>query len=62
MIFFLQVGYVRELNLIPGKIHKMKTLSMRPALFGKMLRVYGMDIQVSFLGIARRRFNIVSCS
>ena len=29
-----KVGYVRELYLVPGKVHKMKTLSLRPALFG----------------------------
>lgn len=26
---------MRELYLVPGKVHKMKTLSLRPALFGK---------------------------
>ena len=25
---------MRELYLVPGKVHKMKTLSLRPALFG----------------------------
>lgn len=36
IIFFYlyKVGYVRELYLVPGKVHKMKTLSLRPALFG----------------------------
>jgi len=29
----IQVGYVRELKLVPGKVHKMRTLSLRPALF-----------------------------
>lgn len=29
----VEVGYVRELYLVPGKVHKMKTLSLRPALF-----------------------------
>ncbi|KAL9950841.1 hypothetical protein ACROYT_G043406 [Oculina patagonica] len=29
----VEVGYVRELKLVPGKVHKMRTLSLRPALF-----------------------------
>jgi len=29
----VKVGYVRELSLVPGKVHKMRTLSLRPALF-----------------------------
>lgn len=32
--YLYKVGYVRELYLVPGKVHKMKTLSLRPALFG----------------------------
>ena len=34
VVDFEQVGYVRELNLVPGKVHKMRSLSLRPALFG----------------------------
>ena len=29
---------MRELNLVPGKVHTMRTLSLRPALFGKIIR------------------------
>lgn len=29
----VKVGFVRELNLMPGKVHRMRTLSLRPALF-----------------------------
>lgn len=29
----VEVGYVRELNLVPGKVHTMRTLSLRPTLF-----------------------------
>lgn len=29
----IKVGYIREVSLVPGKVHKVKTLSLRPALF-----------------------------
>jgi len=29
------VGHVQKVSLVPGKVHEMKTLSLKPLLFGK---------------------------
>lgn len=31
----LQVGHVQRVSLAPGKVHEMRTLSLKPLLFGK---------------------------
>lgn len=31
----LQVGHVQRVSLVPDKTHEMKTLSLKPLLFGK---------------------------
>lgn len=31
----LQVGYVQQVSLVPDRTHEMKTLSLKPLLFGK---------------------------
>lgn len=33
--FAPQVGHVQRVSLVPGKVHEMRTLSMKPLLFGK---------------------------
>ena len=33
---FKQVGHVQEVEILPGVKRQMKTLSMRPLVFGKM--------------------------
>lgn len=32
-----QVGHVQKVSLVPGKVHEMKTLSLKPLLFGNDL-------------------------
>lgn len=29
------MGHVQKVSLVPGKVHEMKTLSLKPLLFGK---------------------------
>lgn len=30
-----QVGHVQKVSLVPGKVHEMRTLSLKPLLFGE---------------------------
>lgn len=34
-LLFSQVGHVQKVSLVPGKVHEMRTLSLKPLLFGK---------------------------
>lgn len=41
--FLFKVGHKQKVELVPNKIHYMKTLSLKPLLFGKkykLLEVY----------------------
>ena len=34
-VLFFQVGHIQDVELIPGKIHKIETVNMKPEIFGK---------------------------
>lgn len=47
--FLFKVGHKQKVELIPNKIHVMKTLSLKPLLFGKekrLLEIYPDDLLV----------------
>lgn len=33
----LQVGHVQRVSIVPNKIHEMRTLSLKPLLFGRYI-------------------------
>lgn len=37
----LQVGHVQQVSLVSDKTHKMRTISLKPLLFGKCTIVFG---------------------
>lgn len=40
----LQVGHVQQVSLVPDRTHEMKTISLKPLLFGKCTVVFGYDL------------------
>lgn len=38
IMFTLQVGHVQKRQLSPGKVYEIKTLSLRPPIFGKKIK------------------------
>ncbi len=40
----LQVGHVQQVSLVPDRTHEMKTISLKPLLFGKCTVVFGCDL------------------
>lgn len=41
LFVLLQVGHVQPVSLIPHRTHEMKTISLKPLIFGKCNRVFG---------------------
>ena len=40
IMFTLQVGHVQKRQLSPGKVYEIKTLSLRPPIFGKKIKIF----------------------
>lgn len=43
-LLHLQVGHVQQVSLSPDRTHQMKTISLKPLLFGKCSVVFGCDL------------------
>ena len=42
----LQVGHVQQVSLTPDRTHEMKTISLKPLLFGKCTVGFGYDLLI----------------
>lgn len=40
----MQVGHVQQVSLLSDRTHEMKTISLKPLLFGKCMVVFGCDL------------------
>lgn len=40
----LQVGHVQQVSLVPDKTHEMRTISLKPLLFGMCTVIFGYDL------------------
>lgn len=46
-VVLFKVGHVQKVSLVPGKVHEMKTLSLKPLLFGKYQNLFVLSIWCS---------------
>lgn len=45
-VVLFQVGHVQKVSLVQGKVHEMKTLSLKPLLFGNYLYLLFLSLGV----------------
>ena len=64
-VVLVQVGHVQHVSLTPDRTHKMKTISLKPLLFGTCTSIFGCDmlfiINLCFVRIWKKWLWIKPC-